>query len=327
MKIHFRYAAGLIIHFAVAALAVFTLSGCSVVECFQQLHGARSSLGQAREARTCADYNGALQSYREAERQFLTARESQLYFIRVDERLAKLQKELEEMQKDAEEGGYTRVGNRYLRGEELSTALTNGFKELLGESYVAAVPQDRIVVDNIEVSAKRTWNDKIDIVLTVVVKEAGGEEQFPQDVWSIVRFFLEGAFGYGFSYHLGPRYEQRAWLGAEGQWGESDRMDAANRLVCLKDSINELSMDIYRGAYRQEADPTYHPYGFENLSALGPYWKKTFYKEYTIKSADAARLNWDKPRRIPDETIYGMLHITDTPPENDGHDTLKKEEQ
>jgi hypothetical protein len=294
-----------------AAVLVGAAAGCSMMESVGQTYDSRRAVERAEAARDSGEYSAALKSYMEAERLLRSARESGYSLVAREKELEAVRSAMDELQGDAESEGLVRVGDSYVGEEELDASIGGSLQDMFQKGRIGSIAQERVVADSITADARKMPDGRYDIKLSVVLKDAGGEADFPQDAWGVVRFMLEGGYGYGFSHHLTYMFPPRPWMGKEASWGILDRRNVENYLIGLDGKIEALTISVYRGRYRKGLPEGYGPHGFKTLEAVGPYWRKEHFKSYSLEAAGAKRLNWKEARRIPDATIYGLLTIRD----------------
>lgn len=293
---------------AVAA-ALFLAAGCSVPRVIDQSMGAGKALREGDDAAADGDYDAALGSYLKAKRLLLAARQQGYRFLSDDGKLAAVDDRIKGCERLANEDGLVRVGDRYVGADKLGGALAESLQRLFRGNPAGAHARERVVPEEVEASCIGEADGRFDVTVRLVVRDAEDEGDFDQDVWGLVRFLMEGAWGHGFCSYSARRYALRPWMGEETRWGSSRKANAENRFVGLKDRINRLTIVVSRGRLGQEPGDGYGPRGHAGLSAIGPYWRKEPYRSYALGSVDAARLNWSEANRIPDSTLYGLIGI------------------
>ena len=300
LRIVIRYALGLLL---------FAAAGCSVVQSVNNARNAQKEIAKAEESVAEGDYNAGLESYLRARGLLQTARDAGLEPLADDRKMESIDAMILSLEKKAAAEGIVRVDGRYCGGEELGAAMGKALGTLFRSNQIRSLAVERVVADDIEAAVRRRPDNTRDVTLSIVLKDSGEEGDFSQDVWAIVRFLLEGGYAHGFSYHVVHPFEKRPWMGGDGDWGISDRRDAANHFIGLKSKIADLSINVFRGRNRQGVEKQYGRFGFESLEAVGPYWEKALFKTYTMRAADAARLNWADAGHIPDATFYSLLKM------------------
>ncbi|MCX6356505.1 MAG: hypothetical protein NT045_01275 [Candidatus Aureabacteria bacterium] len=296
-----------------AALLLIPCAGCSVAGSMQQIRDSRVAFREGEAAAEEGDYDDALTSYIRARNMLQRARDNGCYVFTGQEKFSAIDRAIESLESAAVEDGLVRIGGHYVRGEELSSALTEELRVLFREGKSPAIQWDRVVPEHLAATTTPRGNS-FDVHVAVVMKEAGGEETFPQDAWALVRFLLEGGYGYGFTYHSTDAFTKRPWLGKSVAWGGGGNPGPDAHFTGLKDRIQTLTVSVYRGIYRQSQGKSIDKYGFAGLEAVGPYWAGEHYRSYTLSREDAGRLNWAEAGLIPDETLHRLLRVSGTAP-------------
>lgn len=290
-------------------LLLLAAAGCSVVQSFTNAKDARKEIAKAEELVAEGDYSAALESYLRARGLLQYARDAGFKTLADDRKMESLDAMIRSLEEKAEAEGFVRVDGRYYDEEELGAALGKALGTLFRSDQIRSIAVERVVADDVGAAVRRKPDGTWDVTLSIVLKNTGEEGDFEQDAWAIVRFLLEGGYAHGFSYHIIHPFDKRSWMGGDGGWGMSDRRDAANHFIDLKSKVADLSIELFRGRHRQGVGKQYGRFGFESLEAVGPYWGKEPFKTYTMRAADAARLNWADAGHIPDATFYGLLKM------------------
>jgi ribulose bisphosphate carboxylase small subunit len=285
------------------------VTGCSVVQSFTNAKDAREEIAKAEKSVAEGDYNAGLESYLRARLMLQSARNAGFKTLADDRKMESLDAMIQSLQEKADGAGLVFVDGSYCNEEEMGKALGKSLGVLFNGNQIRSIAVERVVAGDVEASSRRRSDNTWDVTLSVVLKEGGEEADFSQDAWAIVRFLLEGGYAHGFSYHVKHPFDKRPWMGGEAGWGMFDRRDATNHFNGLKSKIADFSIRLFKGSHSPGAEKQYSRFGFESLEAVGPYWKKTPFKTYTIRAADAARLNWADAKQIPDATIYSLLEI------------------
>lgn len=284
-------------------------AGCSVPASFQQGRDAAASVREADEETADGEYEAAIGSYLKARRLLLAMRENGYWVFSDEKKLASIDEKIGECERLAEEDGLVRVGTRYLRGGEVGAALTGELRRFFRDAGPGPGAAERVVADELTASCAEGADGKYDVTIAVVMRSAMGEGDFDQDAWGLVRFLMEGCWGYGFTFHTAERFAARSYMGGTAGWGRSAKESAENRIVGLKGRVGRLTVSVSKGESRQEPGDGYGARGYRSLEAVGPYWRKEPYRSYTMKSADAEGLNWGEADRIPDATLYGLMTV------------------
>jgi hypothetical protein len=290
-------------------ILLLSSAGCSVVQSIINVRNARVELAKAEKSVAEGDYNAGLESYIRARFLLKSIRKAGFETFADDRKMESIDATIRSLEEKAAADGIIFVDGRYCSEGEIGKALGKSLGAFFGGTHVRSIPVERVVAGDVEAVSLRKANNTWDVTLSVVLKDTGEEADFSQDAWVIVRFLLEGGYAHGFSYHVTHPFEKRPWMGGEGAWGMSDRRDAANHFVGLKSRLADLSIKLFKGRHRQRTEKQYGRFGFESLEAVGPYWEKTPFKTYTMRAADAARLNWADAGHIPDATVYGLLEM------------------
>lgn len=291
------------------ALLPLAAAGCSVVQSVNNVRNAQKEVARAEESVAEGDYNAGLESYLRARGLLQTVRDAGLEPLADDRKMESIDEMMMALEKKASDEGVVRVDGRYCGEEELGGVLGKALGELFKSGQIQSIAAERVVADDVGASVRRRPDNKWDVALSVVLRGTGEEGDFSQDAWALVRFLLEGGYAHGFSYHVVHPFQKRPWMGGEGGWGLSDRRDTTNHFIGLKSRVADLSIDLFKGRYRQGVEKKHGRRGYESLEAVGPYWGKTLFKTYEMRAEDAARLNWAEAGHIPDATLYGMLEM------------------
>ncbi|MEJ2744404.1 MAG: hypothetical protein P8123_01770 [bacterium] len=297
-----------VIRYAMVLLLI-AAAGCSVVQSITNVRSAQREIARAEESVAEGDYNAGLESYLRARGLLQYARDAGLKTLADDRKMESIDAMIRSMDEKAEADGFVLVDGRYFGEKELGTELAKALGAFFDGNQIRSIAVERVVAGDVEAATRKRPDNTWDVTLSIVLKDTGEESYFSQDAWTIVRFLLEGCYTHGFSHHMMHPFEKRPWMGGEGGWGISSRREAINHFIGLKSQVADLSIRLFKGRHRQGEDKKYGRFGFETLKAVGPYWEKVPFKTYTMRAADAARLNWADAGRIPDATLYSMLEM------------------
>jgi hypothetical protein len=284
-------------------------SGCSLPISVENLKNAGTAVREGDDATADGDYNDALRSYLKARQLVSAARQDGYGFIADEGKLAAIDEKISELEKTASEEGLVRIGGRYIDGGALGPSLADELWRMFDEGSKGIGTREEVVPEMLDAACGEEKGGRRDIVLSVVIRSTGEEAEFDQDAWSIVRFFMEGAWGHGFSFHIGHLFPQRAWMGTQSGWGVSGMDGAENHYITLKGKIGRLTINVARAPARPKPGDDRGASARRRFEASGPLRRKEPYRSYSIGYAEAEKLNWARANRIPDETLYGLMTI------------------
>lgn len=288
-------------------------SGCSVTGSFDQARDAAKAIREGDEAVGEGEYEAGINAYLKARKLLLTARQNEVWIFSGDAKLSSLEQKMLECERLKDEDGFIRVGEHYVQGDELGTALTAELRRMFRENPAGLGTYGPVIPDELEASCIEGPDGRYDVRIMLVLRDGGDSEAFDQDAWVLVRFLMQGGWGYGFSFTTARRFGPRSYMGNETGWGRSGRAGAENCHIGLTGRIDRLTVNVDRGQSRKEPGDGYGARGFRSLEAVGPYWRRDPYRSYTMTRADAERLNWMEAGRIPDATLYGLIVMTRGP--------------
>lgn len=290
-----------------ASALLCAAAGCSVARSIGEAREAERAIGEADEALGDGEYEAALAGFRKA-KDLLLALRAQGYWALSDPReIASIDDKAAGCVRMAEDEGFVRVGDRFLRGAALGPALTEELRRFFRDGPAGHGAGERVVAEEMTASCVEGPGGGYDVTISAVIRNGGAEGEFEQDAWEVVRSLMEGCWGHGFASHAVERFPSRAYMGFKSGWGRSERPGAENRLVGLKGRVDKLTVAVEKGEARQGTGGA--PGG---LSAVGPYWRKEPYRAYAMKRADAEGLEWERPELIPDSALHGLMAIAPT---------------